>query len=307
MKTIGIETFGALNNLKLLEVPEPTPTKGRLIIAVQAFSLNPYDLKIIDGSQLAVRPLSLPLIPGSDVAGIIVDKDASVTEFNIGDRIVGRSNLGGYAEFASVPHLRATKIPNNVSFETAAAIPNAGVTAFDIVNGALNETKFSSVLINGVSGAVGTITAQLLHENGKLVSGVLHSTNKDFQSDLDLSETAFYDIPESLDELGKFDLIINTAPDTNKVAYLNDHLNPNGTILSTTGINHFSSDTELIDFDDTQYKMNRQALESLLNMISNNHLKIPIANQSSFSVLSVINDLKQLAVTHKPGKFIVTI
>ncbi|AEV95393.1 NADP-dependent oxidoreductase [Pediococcus claussenii] len=307
MKAIGIEKFGTLNNLKILEIPEPTPTKGRLIVAVQAFSLNPYDLKIIDGSQLAVRPLSLPLIPGSDVAGIVIDKDSSVTDFNIGDRVVGRSNLGGYAEIASVPHLRAAKIPDNVSFETAASIPNAGVTAFDIVNGALSKAKFNSVLINGVSGAVGIIAAQLLRENGKLVSGVLHSTNKHLQSDLNLSETAFYDIPQSLDKLGKFDLIINTAPDTNKINYLNTHLSLNGTILSTTGISQLSSATELIDFDDTKYKMNRQALESLLSMISNNRLKIPIANQSSFNVLSVINDLKQLEVAHKPGKFIVTI
>lgn len=306
MKAIGVSEYGDIDNLKMLDMPDLEVSKGRIIIKTEAFALNPYDVGIIDGSQAKFRPLTLPAIPGSDVAGVVVDKDPSVTEFKIGERIVGRANLAGYAEYVSVPHLRAVSLPDEVNFSTAAALPNAGVSAYDIVFGALKDHAYNSVLVIGATGAVGSIVTQILTNEKKQVSVVLNSNKK---HELPISpnfEVAYYDQPNTIDQLSQFDVIINAAPQTDLAVSYAKHLNSNGILLSTTGTDRFGLlPDQTIDFNDANYKLNHSALEYLVNAVKNGQITIKIAEELNFNVKDVSAALKIIRTHHPAGKYIV--
>lgn len=306
MKAIGVSEFGDLSHLKMLDVPTPEPTKGRIIIKTDAFALNPYDIGIIDGSQSKFRPIKLPAIPGSDVAGVVVDKDAPVTEFKIGDRIVGRANIAGYAEYVSVPHLRAVKIPDQVSSEVAAALPNASISAYDIVFGALKDHHFSTALVIGATGAVGSTVSQILDNEGKNVSVVINSAKVDDLAPFSYEKVAFYDAPETIDSLPNFDVIINAAPQTELASIYAKHLNQDGVILSTTGVEQFDvPEKQKIDFSDVDFKLNHAALEYLVKNVGEQKLSITVAKILDFNVQDVKAALDTIRDHHPSGKYVV--
>ncbi|MCZ3394172.1 NADP-dependent oxidoreductase, partial [Enterococcus faecium] len=112
----------------------------------------------------------------------------------------------------SVPYRRATKLPAEISYRTAAGLPNAGITAYDIVFGALKDVSFSKVLIIGASGAVGTNLYQILNSLNKQVSVVINSKYTEQFDTADFNQVVFYDAPKTIEQLGLYDVIINVAP-----------------------------------------------------------------------------------------------
>lgn len=308
MKAIGVNQFGNISDLTELDVPKPEPSSGRLIVQTKAFALNPYDLGIIDGTQAKYRPISLPAIPGSDVAGIIVDKDPSITEFNLGDSIVGLANLKGYSEYVSVPYRRATKLPAEISYRTAAGLPNAGITAYDIVFGALKDVSFSKVLIIGASGAVGTNLYQILSSLNKQVSVVINSKYTEQFDTADFNQVVFYDAPKTIEQLGLYDVIINVAPQNELADLYLAHLAPSGLLISTTGIDNFKTDpSRLVDFYNTDYKMNQAALEYLVKKVASQEITVPIAEILNFDVAEIQKAFHALQTQHPRGKYIVEV
>lgn len=308
MKAIGVKKFGNISNLTQLEVPQPQPTTGRLIIQTKAFALNPYDLGVIDGSQAKFRPISLPAIPGSDVAGIVIDKDPSITEFNVGDAIVGLASIAGYSEYVSVPYRRATKIPAGLEYTTAAALPNASITAYDIVFGALKDVTFSKALVVGAAGAVGTTLYQILNSLNKKVSIVVSSTDANQFDPNAFEQIAFYDVADSVERLSDYEVIINVAPQNELTNHYLDHLLPSGLLISTTGISNFNpDDSRLIDFNDATYKMNHSALKYLVKNVVNLNITIPIAKILNFNTDEIREVFYALQSHHPRGKYVVQI
>ena len=127
MKAVKIEQYGDERVLQLVDVPTPEPARDEVLIQVYAAGVNPVDWKIRDGA--GVR-LGLPIFLGSEVAGVIAKVGASVTAFRVGDEVYSTVNVGGYADYAlTKPDAIAPK-PTNIDFSRAAAIPLAGLTAW---------------------------------------------------------------------------------------------------------------------------------------------------------------------------------
>lgn len=185
MKAIVNETYGSPDVLQLKEVPMPTPKHGEVLVKIIAAAANAADWHLLRPDPFLVR-LEMGLfkpnktILGGDIAGVVEAVGAGVTMFKSGDAVYGDLSgcgMGGYAEYASVPERYLAMKPTNLSFEQAAAIPMAGITALQGLRDAGKVQAGQKVLINGASGGVGTFAVQIAKALGAEVTAVC-STGK---------------------------------------------------------------------------------------------------------------------------------
>lgn len=161
MKAIRIHKFGESEDvLQYEEVPPPEPKTGELLIKVEAASLNRADIGLRKGTY-RIAADALPVIPGREFAGTVAKLGAGVSEYHIGQRVVGYPSLGGYAEYAVAKTSEVRPIPDDVTAAQAAALPTAWLTAwFGLkTDGALKAGEW--LLIQGGSSGVGVAAVQI--------------------------------------------------------------------------------------------------------------------------------------------------
>ncbi|HET7004000.1 MAG TPA: alcohol dehydrogenase catalytic domain-containing protein, partial [Candidatus Binatia bacterium] len=155
MKAIRIHEFGPSEDvLKYEDVAIPEPKAGEVLIKVEAASLNRADLGLRKGTY-RIAADALPVIPGREFAGTIAKLGAGVSEYKIGQRVVGYPSLGGYAEYAVAKVSEVRPVPDGVTAAQAAALPTASLTAwFGLkTDGALKSGEW--LLVQGGSSGVG--------------------------------------------------------------------------------------------------------------------------------------------------------
>ena len=183
MKAIVYCDYG-LPNVKVQEIEKPTPTDDQLLIKVRAVSVNPYDWHFVEGTPKIMRlgvglrkPKETRL--GIDYAGIVEAVGKNVTRFKAGDEVFGGRN-GAFAEYVCVREDRLAALkPANLTFEQAASVDIAGVTALQALRDRGNVQPGQKVLINGASGGVGTFAVQIAKVFGAEVTGVCSTRNVD--------------------------------------------------------------------------------------------------------------------------------
>ena len=166
MKAIRIHEFGPSEDvLKYEDVPVPEPKAGEVLIKVEAASLNRADLGLRKGTY-RIAADALPVIPGREFAGTVAKLGAGVSEFRIGQRVVGYPSLGGYAEYAVAKVAEVRPVPDGVTAAQAAALPTAFLTAwFGLkTDGALKSGEW--LLIQGGSSGVGVAAIQIAKHSG---------------------------------------------------------------------------------------------------------------------------------------------
>jgi NADPH:quinone reductase-like Zn-dependent oxidoreductase len=130
MKAIRIHQFGDSDEvLRYEDVDVPEPQTGQVLIKVDAASLNRADLSLRKGAY-RISPDQLPVIPGREFAGTVEKLGANVTEFKLGQRVVGYPSLGGYAQYAIADAAEVRPVPEGVSSAEAAAVPTVFLTAW---------------------------------------------------------------------------------------------------------------------------------------------------------------------------------
>lgn len=313
MKAFGFNQFGSADVFEELTSENLTPKKGRVIVQTHAFAMNPFDRKMRQGEVKMKQPPFFPIIPGSDISGTVIDKAADVSEFHIGDEVIGRVISGGYAQQVSVPHLKLVLKPHNLSFTEAAGIPNAGITAYDILKGALNLEHVTSILVLGASGAVGAFLVQIARATGLFVAATASSKHAKFVKNLGVDlfiPTEQLTKRNFLDD-APVDVLINATPATfdNKLGN-NRWLKPDGQLVSLNGFSPtfkaVSNQQQLTDFNDAAFHQNRKALVYLTELVKHNQLKVPIARTYPFTLDGVIQGQKLLDAHHTPGKIVIT-
>ncbi|MGV0820867.1 NADP-dependent oxidoreductase [Martelella sp. AMO21009] len=172
MKAIRIHDFGAPEVLKLEQLERPVPAAGEVLVRVLAASVNPVDWKIRSGNYGAIGEDDLPIIPGRDICGEIVAVGEDVGHFSPGDRVFAFLDMarGGYAEYVAVPAEELAAVPQSLSAEEAAAVPLAGITAWQGLfdHGGLEEGQ--RVLVHGGGGGVGHLAVQIAKAKGAWVA-----------------------------------------------------------------------------------------------------------------------------------------
>jgi Alcohol dehydrogenase GroES-like domain len=144
MKAIVVHEYGGLGVLKLEDAPRPEPKDDQVLIRVIATGVNPVDAHIRTGRSAKFFGTTLPLIPGYDIAGIVEKAGTKISKLKVGDPVyayVGLDEGGGYAEYAVATEVEAAPKPKSLTFESAAAVPLAALTAWQ---GLIDAAKLSA-------------------------------------------------------------------------------------------------------------------------------------------------------------------
>jgi len=213
MKAIVIEKYGSKKELTEKEMPKPAPKQGEVLIEMHATSINPIDWKLREGYLKEMFPFEFPIILGWDAAGIVAEIGPGVSTFSIGDRVFVRPETtasGTYAEYIVTQEHLLAKIPDNISFEEAAAVPLAGLTALQCLVDFANLHAGDKVLIHAGSGGVGSIGIQIAKSLGYFVAATGSSKNEEFLQSLGADVVIKYDQQDFEKELSNYDLVVDT-------------------------------------------------------------------------------------------------
>lgn len=230
MKAIRIHEFGGPEVLKYEDVPEPKPGPNEIQVRVIAAGVNPVDWKMRRGGM----KLALPITLGSDVAGIVNVVGSNGTGFRPGDSVfakVAQPN-GGYAEYTLVDETHAALKPRRIGFVEAAAIPTAGLTAWQSLFNVAGLDKGQSVLIHGAAGGVGSFAVQFAKWKGAHVIGTASTGNAQFLRSIGADEVIDYRTQRFEDVVHDVDVVLDTiGEDTFERSW--GTLRPGGFLVTT--------------------------------------------------------------------------
>jgi len=209
--------------LKHVEVPVPSPKNDEVLVKLEALSLNPVDWKVQKGMLRPLLPRKFPFIPGTDVAGEIVEVGPGVTKFKAGEKVVAILNHfsgGGMAEFAVAKESSTVARPSEVSASEGAGLPVAALTAHQALTQASGIALDGSgnqknVLITAASGGVGHYAVQLAKLGNTHVTATCGARNIEFVKNLGADEVLDYKTPEGAALKSpsgrKYDVVVHCA------------------------------------------------------------------------------------------------
>lgn len=190
MKAIRIHDFGGAEVLQYEDVPELAPGADDIRIRIVAAGVNPADWKIRKNGL----GMALPMTMGLDVAGVVDRVGSNVRAFKAGNRVFAKvtSEQGGYAEYTVVEESQAAKMPERIGFVEAAAVPTAGLTAWQALFDYAALQSGQTVLIHGAAGGVGSFAVQFAKWKGAYVIGTASGDHFDFVKRLGADEVIDY-------------------------------------------------------------------------------------------------------------------
>ena len=240
MKAIVYTEYGLPDVLQLKEVERPTPKDNEVLIKVHAVSVNASDWEYLRGRPLYARLGGLrkprKRILGSDIAGQVEAVGTSVKQFQLGDEVFGDilDLMGGFAEYVCAPENKLALKPASMTFEEAAAIPQAAVIALQGMRDKGQVQSGQRVLINGAGGGAGTFAVQLAKLYGAEVTAVDNIGKLDFMRSLGADHVIDH-TREDFTENGKqYDLILDVVAHRSVFAYKRA-LRPNGSYFFVGG------------------------------------------------------------------------
>lgn len=240
MKAIVQHGYGAPDDvLKLAEADTPAVGDQEVLVRVRASSANPWDWHFIRGEPVLMRPAGIGgirkpkfLIPGGDLAGTVEQVGGRVAGFAPGDHVYGFGH-GAFAEYVAVPQGRLARKPANLTFEQAAAVPLAAITAIQGLRaGGLQAGQH--VLIIGASGGIGTFSVQIAKHLGAEVTGVCSTGNLDLVRRLGADHVIDYTTEGINNGSARYDLVFQLGG-TYSPAAIRKVLTPHGTLIQSYG------------------------------------------------------------------------
>lgn len=241
MKALVIRKYGSPDFLEIQDFEKPSPVGDQVLIKVNAVSVNDWDWGLLHGSPFVPNRFMAGLfkpriIIGSDIAGVIEAVGSAVSSYKPGDEVYGDlsgSGFGGFAEYVCAPQSAVRFKSPNMSFEEAAAIPQAGMLALQGVTAGGQPKPGQTILINGAGGGVGSIAIQLLKLQDLKVTGVDSTAKLDVMRVWGFDHVIDYRMEDFTRNGQRYDLIIDVKTDRSPADY-ERALNPNG-VYATVG------------------------------------------------------------------------
>src|SRR6266513_4160738 len=214
MKAIVYCDYG-VTNLKLEEIEKPVPNDDQILVRVRAASVNPYDWHFVEGTPYVMRAMGVGLRKpkdtrlGVDFAGTVEAVGKNVTQFKPGDEVFGGRG-GAFAEYVCRRAEGAVALkPANLTFEQAASVNIAGITALQALRDKGNVQPGQKVLINGASGGVGTFAVQIANTFGAAVTGVCSTRNIDLVRSLGADHVIDYPKEAFAETAQRYDVMLD--------------------------------------------------------------------------------------------------
>jgi NADPH:quinone reductase-like Zn-dependent oxidoreductase len=238
MKAIVINAYGSPDVLELKEVATPAIKENEVLVRVHAASLNAGDVFSLRGSPWLVRfsvgfPRPKNYILGWDMAGRVAAVGSQVTRFKPGDEVFASCH-GSLAEYVHVAEDKLAPKPANLTFEQAAAVPTAGITALLGLRNAGKLQPGQKVLINGASGGVGTFAVQIAKAFGAEVTGVCSTRNVDLVRSIGADYVVDYTHEDFTQNGQRYDLILDNVA-SRSFSDLRRALTPQGKVIPNSG------------------------------------------------------------------------
>jgi NADPH:quinone reductase-like Zn-dependent oxidoreductase len=233
MKAAVTEAFGGVETLVVRDLPKPEPGPGEVLVRVRAASMNPLDTKLRDGKFRLVYRVRPPFVLGFDLAGEIEAVGPGVERLKPGDAVFGEMpRPGAHAEHAVVGEKHLLPKPARLSFEEAAAIPAAGMSALQALRDDARLRSGHRVALNGAGGGIGTFAIQIAKARGARVTAVASARNQDLLRDLGADECVDYAREDFARREAAFDVVFDVVPNRSFPACRRT-LAPGGTYVTT--------------------------------------------------------------------------
>lgn len=237
MQAFVVERYGNNDGVRAVELPEPVAGERDVLVRIHAASVNPVDFKMREGKLRPVLAYRLPFVLGCDMAGEVVRVGARVRDFKPGDAVYGRANklrIGTFAEYIAISEDDIAMKPASLDMVAAAAIPLAGLTAWQAFTDQFKLRRGQHVLVHAGSGGVGTLAIQLAKHLGAFVATTTSTANVGWVKSLGADVVVDYRKQDFAKELDGYDLVLDTlGGEALEKSF--DVLKPGGTIISISG------------------------------------------------------------------------
>jgi NADPH:quinone reductase-like Zn-dependent oxidoreductase len=234
MKAIRIHTYGDLDTLSYEDAPRPEPGPGEVRLRVHAAAVNPVDWKIRAGYLASMIPHQMPLTLGWDVSGVVDQVGSEVTHLSVGDAVYSRPDIardGSYAEYVVVRASEVAAKPRTLAHNEAAAVPLAGLTAWQALFERAQLGAGERVLIHAGAGGVGSFAVQFAKWAGAHVIATASAGNEALVRDLGADEFVDYRSQRFDEVLAKVDVVLDTIGGDTQARSI-QLLNPGGRLVS---------------------------------------------------------------------------
>lgn len=321
MKAVVYCRYGPPDLLEFKDIEVPALGEDSVLLRVRAAALNPLDWRLMLGKPALMRIVTGLLrpksnTPGVDVAGVVEAVGKLVTQFKPGDEVFGTC-VGACAEYAVAKELKLVKKPAGLTFEEAAAIPVAALTALQGLRDHGNLQPGQRLLINGASGGVGTFAVQIAKAFEGTVTGVCSSRNVELVRSLGADYVVDYTKIDFTQSEERYDLVLDNAA-SRSLSELRRVLSPGGTIviagaphqMSTLGMLSFMLKPAILSrfgkqrFISFMASINQKDLLALTDLIVGGKVR-PVIDRT-FPLNQTAEALRYLEQGHAPGKVIIT-
>lgn len=317
MKAIVYKTYGSPDVLQMEEVEKPTPDQNQALIKVHAASINAGDYRTMRADEFLVRLMSGLLKPkdprlGWDLAGYVEAVGKNIKQFRPGDEVFGCAN-GTFAEYVLAKEDRLALKPANRSFEEAAALPVAALTALQGLRDAARVRPGQKVLIQGASGGVGTFAVQFAKSFGAEVTAVCSTRNLDVARSLGADHAIDYTQEDFTQNRHRYDLIFAVNGYHSLSAYKRA-LSPQGIYICAGGT--MTQFLQAILLGSFMSRKGGKKMRSMIAKINQEDLvylgelleagKITPIIDRSYPLSEIAEAFRYLEDTHAQGKVVIT-
>ena len=211
MKAAYINRYGNIDDVQLDGQSKPPITENDVLVKIHAASINPLDLRVLEGEFKAIQPVKFPFILGNDFAGTVVQVGANVKQFKAGDEVYAKTDQNGaFAEYTVVHQSSLALKPQNISMELAASLPLVSLTAWQALVEIAKVQAGQKVLIHAGSGGVGSIAIQLAKHLGATVATTTSGKNAQWVKALGADIIVDYKTTDFEQELKDYDVVLDT-------------------------------------------------------------------------------------------------
>jgi NADPH:quinone reductase-like Zn-dependent oxidoreductase len=310
MRAIRQQAFGGPEVLELTEVQRPVPLPTEVLVRVRAVGVNPVEAVIRSGQfPLLGEP---PFILGWDVSGVVEDIEPGVTRFQAGDEVYGMPFFprpaNAYAEYVAAPSRQLARKPASLSHAEAAALPLAGLTAWQALADTAQVAAGQRVLLHGAGGGVGHLAVQIAKAHGAHVTGTASAAKHDFVAGLGADELIDYRATDFASHADDVDVVLDTiGGDTARRSI--SVLRPGGLLVTIVGRRDFDlaarTETAGRRFAGLSVEPGYTALETLADLADSAQLRVCL--QASLSLAEAAKAHELIESGSVTGKIALTV
>lgn len=310
MKAIAIDEYGTVDQLHEEQLPLPELADDEVLVKVRATSVNPIDWKARLGLLKPMYDWSFPVVLGWDVAGTIEQTGSAVKDFKIGDAVFARPDIypdgrrGTYAQFAAVKEDKLTLKPDNLTFAQAAAIPLAGLTAWQVIVDRIKIQPDERILIQGGAGGVGLFAIQIAKHAGARVATTASAVNAALLKRLGADEVIDYHTTDITKTLHDYDAVFDT------INALDDGLailKPTGRLVTIAGNPSEEQGRAKPSAESWWLQPNGHELAELGNLVSRGDIEVIVDSTYDLTAEGVRAAHERSQSHHAVGKIVIDV